>query len=71
MVAPRQAPSPWQGSCVVLAFGSGAGGVGEEPLAVRCPFELALEPAPEAHVLLALRRWDGKAALLIQGKVTV
>lgn len=38
---------------------------------MRRPLELALEAAPQANVLLALRGWDGEAALLIQRQVTV
>lgn len=37
-----------------LAFGSGVGRISEEALAVCCPLELALEAAPQAHVLLTL-----------------
>lgn len=38
---------------------------------MRRPLELALEAAPQAHVLLALRGRDGEAALLVQGQVAV
>lgn len=58
-------------SPTALAFGGGVGRIGEESLAVRCPFELALEPSPEMHVLFALGGGDREAALFIEGEVTV
>ena len=36
-----------------------------------CPLELALEAAPQAHVLLTLRGRDGEAVLFIQRQVAV
>lgn len=59
--------------CRVLYFTFCAvvGGFGEQALAVIGAFEAPLDAAAETDVVLALRRRDGEAALLLHGEVRV